>query len=322
MAKMKRLVKLEGGRNVAMAEADIPMPGPTEALVKVKRSLISRGSELFRRYVMEEAVPPDMMGYSDAGEIVGVGAEVEGVEPGQRSNLGGPHAEYAVGEPFIIPDEMDYETATFIGLSTSALRWARRTPIEPGDDVVVLGQGIVGNLYSQAVRERQPGRVITVDALDLRCRVSRECGADVVIDVSEKDSVEAVMELTNGEGSNVVVDCVGSNAGIKSFEQAQRMVKSDGVIHLIARYQGSMKPGDGLVTLDTSLIRETMIIGGLGAEDSRRDARKDAAQALLDGRINARPLITHRLPGMQADEAYHFLYEKPDEALAVVLEWD
>lgn len=322
MAKMKRLVKLEGVRNVVMDEVDVPTPGPSEVLVKVKRSLISRGSELFRRYVMEEALPPDMMGYSDAGEIVEVGADLASIEPGQRSSLGGPHAEYAAGEPFIIPGKMDYETATFIPLSTSALRWARRTPINPGDDVVVLGQGIVGNLYSQAVRERQPGRVITVDALDLRCRVSRECGADFVVNVSEKDSVEAVMELTNGEGANVVVDCVGSNSGIKSFEQAQRMVKSDGVIHLIARYQGSRKPGDGLVALDTDLIRETTIIGGLGTTGSIRDVMKDATHALLDGRIKARPLITHRLPGLKADEAYHFLYDKPDEALAVVLEWD
>ena len=322
MAKMKRLVKLDGVANVVMVEADIPKPGPGEVLVKVKRSLISRGSELFRRYVMEEALPPRMMGYSDAGEIVEVGPGLEGIEPGQRSNLGGPHAEYAAGEPFVLPDEMDYETATFIGLSTSATRWARTTPIKPGDDVVVLGQGIVGNLYGQAVRERQPGRVITVDAQELRCRVSRECGADIVINVSETDSVEAVMELTNGAGANAVVDCVGSNSGIKSFEQAQRMVKSDGVIHIIARYQGSKKPGDGLVTLDTSLIRDTMIIGGAGAAESRSEVMKDAAQALVDGRIKAEPLITHRLPGLQADEAYHFLYEKPDEALAVILEWD
>ena len=62
MATMKRLVKLEGGANVQMEEADIPTAGPKEVLIKVNRSLISRGSELFRRYVMPEAIPHRMMG--------------------------------------------------------------------------------------------------------------------------------------------------------------------------------------------------------------------------------------------------------------------
>lgn len=68
---MKRLVKLEGVGNVQMEEADIPTPGPNEVLIEVCRSLISRGSELFRRYVTLEAVASRMMGYSDVVEVGG-----------------------------------------------------------------------------------------------------------------------------------------------------------------------------------------------------------------------------------------------------------
>ena len=50
MAKMFQLEKLNGVGNVQMIEADVPSPGADEVLIKVKRSLISRGSELFRRY--------------------------------------------------------------------------------------------------------------------------------------------------------------------------------------------------------------------------------------------------------------------------------
>ena len=70
MSKMERLEKLERLGNVKMVEAEIPSPGNDEVLIKVRRSLISRGSELFRRYVMPGAIPPHMMGYSDAGDVM------------------------------------------------------------------------------------------------------------------------------------------------------------------------------------------------------------------------------------------------------------
>ena len=322
MAKMQRLVKLEGVRNVQMVEADIPAPGPDQVLIRVNRSLISRGSELFRRYIMPEALPPRMMGYSDAGEVVEVGPEVQGVDSGDRSNVGGPHAQYVVGGHGPIPEGLDYETATFIGLATSATMWMRTTPIEAGDDVVVLGQGIVGNLYMQAVRERKPGRVIAVDATELRCDISRRCGADVVINVSETDSVEAVMDLTDGRGADVVVECVGGNAGIRSFEQAQRMLKKDGVLHLIAKYQGARKPGDGLLPLDSGIFMNKLLVAGIRVPEPRSKHRADAAQMLVDARIKVGPMVTHRLPWQETAEAYHMLYEHPDQAMAVVLEWD
>ena len=319
---MLRLEKLAGVGNVQMTPAERPVPGDDEVQIKVNRSLISRGSELFRRYVMPQAVPPRMMGYSTSGRITAVGSQVAEVQCGERANISGPHAQYVAGAYGQIPESMDDETATFIGLSTSAVMWARTTPIEPGDDVVVLGQGIVGNLYMQAVRERQPGRVITVDATPLRCRISSECGADHVIDVSSTDSVQAVKDLTAGKGADVVVECVGGTAGIQSFEQAQHMVKSDGVLHLIALYQGAQKPGDGLLSIDSSLMMSKLLVGGIRVPEPRAKHRDDAVQMLSTDTIRVAPLITHRMPWEQTPEAYHFLYEHPDEAMAVILEWE
>jgi|AP95_1055475.scaffolds.fasta_scaffold13218_4 threonine dehydrogenase-like Zn-dependent dehydrogenase len=322
MTKMLQLEKLEGVGNVQMTEADIPAPASDEVQIKVRRSLISRGSELFRRYVMPEAVPTRMMGYSDAGDVTAVGTAITDVSLGERSNLSGPHAQYAVGQHGTIPDTLDYETATFIGLATSATMWARTTPIEPGEDVVVLGQGIVGNLYMQAVRERQPGRVITVDATALRCQISQQCGADTVINVAETDSVQAVKDLTDGKGADVVVECVGGKAGIKSFGQAQQMLKRDGVLHLIALYQGAKKPGDGVLEIDSGLFMSKLLVAGIRVPEPREHHRADAIQKLVDGDIRVAPMVTHRMPWQQTADAYHFLYEHPEEAMAVILEWD
>ena len=75
---MIRVIKAEGMGNIQLAE--VPMPGRNnrQVLVRTAKTLISRGSELFQRYIMETAVDPDpsIMGYSLTGVVEQVGSEV------------------------------------------------------------------------------------------------------------------------------------------------------------------------------------------------------------------------------------------------------
>ena len=89
----------------------------------------------------------------------------------------------------------------------------------------------------QLLRNRQIKQIITVDTLPLRCQFSQQLGADEVINASEIDPVEVIKQLTNGRGVDLVIDCVGGYAGIKSFEQTQDMVADRGTIQLIAQQQ-------------------------------------------------------------------------------------
>ena len=320
---MKRLEKLDGFGNVQMVEVERPEPESDQVLVKVSRSLISRGSELFRRYVLEEAVSPDIMGYSDAGQVVAIGEDISELSLRQRVMVSAPHAQYVLAhaagprkQAYPLPVELGYEAATFLPLATSSVMWMRTTPIDPGQTVVILGQGIVGALCAQIVRERSPGTVITVDAQPLRCEISSRLGPEHVIDVSKTDSVNAVKGLTDGKGADVVIECVGGNAGIRSFEQAQEMLAPEGVIHLISKYQGAPLPLDG------DRFMNKQLIAGIRIDQSREECLSDAAQMLIDGRVRISELITHRLPWEQTADAYHLLYNKPNEALGVILEWD
>ena len=323
MSHMKQLEKLDGFGNVKMVEVERPEPGPGQMLVEVKRSLISRGSELFHRYVLEKGVSPDIMGYSDAGEIVGIGPGVKDFEIGQRVMVNGPHAQYVLANEsgrrkraFALPDDLPDEAATFLPLTTSSVMWMRTSPIEPGQIAVILGQGIVGALCAQIIRERNPGQVIVVDAYPLRCEIAKKLGPDAVINVSEKDSVAEVKKLTDGIGADLVVECVGGNMGIRSFEQAQQMLAPEGAIHLIAKYQGKPLPLDG------DHFMNKVLVAGIRVDQSREACMEEAAQMLIDGRVRISELITHRLSWQETPDAYHMLYNKPDEALGVVLEWD
>ena len=323
MSRMMQLEKLKGFGNVELVEVDQPTPDSGQILVEVKRSLISRGSELFRRYVLEEAMPPDIMGYSDAGEVVHVPEDVKDFASGDRVMVNAPHAQFVIANldgrrkrAFKLPEKLDYEPATFLPLTTSSVMWMRSSPIEPGQTAVILGQGIVGCLCAQILRERNPGRIIVVDAQPLRCEIASKLGPDEVLHVTEAAAVEEVRRLTDGRGADLVVECVGGNAGIESFRQAQEMLARSGTIHLISKYQGGPLPLYGDDFMDKQLI------AGMRISTPREDCMVDAARMLIDGSVCVEELVTHRLTWQQVPDAYHMLYNHPDQALGVILEWD
>jgi threonine dehydrogenase-like Zn-dependent dehydrogenase len=114
-------------------------------------------------------------------------------------------------------------------------------------------------------------------------------------------------------------------AGIKSFEQAQRMLKSDGTIHLIAKYQaGDGVPRSGLLPLDSGIMQRKQIIFSYWKSPSGATLQDvdDTVEMMLDGKMQIDPLITHRMPWEETPEAYHMLYKEPAAALGVIMEWD
>ena len=180
---------------------------------------------------------------------------------------------------------------------------------------MILGQGVVGSLMLQILRGCQPERIVTVDPLPLRQRLSRELGADLVIDPAQEDPVAAVGRLTGGAGADLVVDCVGGYDGVRSFEQAQDMVRRGGTLQLIAAYQQRPLP------LDSAKIMHRRLVAGILVDEPLSQIALRAAAMIERGQIQADRMITHRFPYTQAKEAYDFLWNSPQEALGVLLIW-
>ena len=320
---MWQTAKHEGVGNIVLEQVPIPEVGPGDVLTRTKVSLISRGSELWRRYVYEEALPPSMMGYSTTGVVERVGADVRDSSPGDWVVVGAPHAEYSLasglpGNPPEVrrlhPDVSPAE-GTFHPLCTSATSWTKCAQITPEDRVVVLGQGIVGNLVMQFARRYRPAQLIAVDALDLRLRIAQEVGAPEVVHAGEEDPVAAVQRLTGGEGATIVMDCVGGRAGLQSFSQAQDMLARGGLLQLIGLYHGAP------LQLEAGKIMGNRLLGGILPGTDRAEDARVAMAALAAGEVRAKPLITHRFAGKQVKEGYDFLYEHPDQALGLLFEW-
>ena len=317
---MLQVAKPEGFGNVILEEVPIPTCGPRDVQV----SLISRGSEILRRYMHEEAIDPAIMGYSVGGVVEAVGEEAAArFWPGDRVAVVAPHAEYVLQDIdamegtriWPIPDDMSFEQAAFLPLATGGVMWADAPGIQPEDTVVILGQGLVGNLVMQAVRQHRPARIITVDTIAVRCQLSRDLGADVTINGNAEDPVATVQELTDGRGAELVIDCVGGQPGLHSFAQAQEMVRNGGTLHLIGLYHGASLP------LDASKIQRKRLIGGYYGTRSRMEMLPRAIELLQTGQIQIDPLISHRFPHQEAKEAYDLLHERLSEAMGVLLLW-
>ena len=322
---MLRVAKPAGFGNVVLEEAPVPDVGPRDVLIKNKISLISRGSEILRRYMREEAIDPAMMGYSVAGVVEDVGAEAAGrFKVGDRVIAVSPHAQYVVQDidqmdgsrVWPLPDDLTFEQGAFVPLATGGVMWADVAGIRPGDTVVVLGQGLVGNLVMQAARRHLMERLVAVDVLESRCRLAADLGADMVINAAQEDPVAVVQRLTGDVGADVVIDCVGGRGGLTSFAQAQDMTRVGGTIHLIGLYHGEPLP------LDASKIQRRRLIGGYFGSESRAVMSARTIEQMQAGQIRVDPLISHRFPFMQAKEAFDLLYERPGEAMGVLLVWE
>ena len=321
---MYRVGKLEGVGNIVVEEAPVPEIGETEVLIRAETSLISRGSEIWRRYVHEEAIDHRIMGYSMVGSIAEVGSMVDGFSPGERVAALAPHAEFVAVEvvksaspPRVValPEEVASESATFWPLATSSILWMEALEARVDETVAILGQGLVGSGCLQALKARVSCRVIAVDGISDRCRLALKLGADEVVDVSKEDSTEAVRRLTGERGADRVVYAVGGRSGHRAFEEALEMVRKGGLIQIIGLYE------EGPLPLSSSSIQGKRLIGGYPFGTSRREASDKAIRYLAEGRFRVVDMISHRFPFQQAPEAYDLLYNRLHEAMGVLLQW-
>ena len=321
---MDRVAKGPGKGNILIEEVDVPVPSPTQVLIQAEFSLISRGSELWRRYTVEEAVDSRIMGYSLAGRIVEVGDEVDTFTPGNRVVALAPHAQFVTMEvvnplhdPSVIkiPELVTAEAATFWPLLTSSVLWIEQTQATENEVTVIIGQGLVGLLCMQVAKATGAGKVIVCDILNMRCQLASQLGADLVINSKFDNFVASVNNFTAGRGADVVIEAVGGSAAVGAFSEAQDVVRKGGLLQVLGLYSDKPLP------LDSGKIQGVRLIGGYLDGSLRPKAACRALQLLVDGDVEVQSMISHKLLYTNAKEAFDLLYNDPDRAMGVLLEW-
>ncbi|MCB1512266.1 MAG: alcohol dehydrogenase catalytic domain-containing protein, partial [Hyphomicrobiaceae bacterium] len=122
----------------------------------------------------------------------------------------GAHANYMkvpVHTVVPLPDALSFETGAAISCGTGTAWGAlKRLNLQGGETIAIFGQGPVG-LSATQLAVAMGARVIALDVSDERRKLAEDFGAEITIDARSNDPVEAIRELTHGEGAHKTLDC-------------------------------------------------------------------------------------------------------------------
>ena len=181
-------------------------------------------------------------------------------------------------------------------------------------DVVVMGQGPMGLLFTHLLSNLGAKTVVATDLVDFRLEAARQMRATHTINASETDTVAAVEEITDGRMADLVVEVVGHQT--ETINQCMDIVKRDGTILAFGVPDDPTYPF-GFGNFFRKNIR---FIGSVGP-----DAQNNfplAMDMIAQGRIDVSPIITHRLPFTEVQRGFELSLHKKDEAIKIVLEYD
>ncbi|HET6594844.1 MAG TPA: bi-domain-containing oxidoreductase [Anaerolineales bacterium] len=279
---------------------------------------------------------PMALGYSTAGTIVAVGAGVQKFRVGQRVACAGGgyavHAEYNVVPQNLLtplPEDVHFESATFTTLGAIALHGFRLAETQIGENVAVIGMGLVGLLAAQ-IATAAGCHVLGIDIDPVRLSLAASLGLGVV---RREEAIPSSAAFTAQRGFDAILICADTSsndpvelAGTIARDRA-RVVATGAV--------GLTFPRKVYYEKEISFINSRSY--GPGRYDSSYEEQGNDYppgyvrwtegrnfEAVLDlmasGKLQVQPLITHRFDIREATQAYEVITGKKNEPfLGVVL---
>jgi threonine dehydrogenase-like Zn-dependent dehydrogenase len=179
---------------------------------------------------------------------------------------------------------------------SACVPYVKEANVKIGETVAIFGQGVMGTNITQLCHLTGAGRIIGVDVRDECLRVARELGADITINASQQDPVQAILDLTGGEGADVAFECASGSpdvglSGSKTLFDAIGAVRRSGRLVEVAFFHDK-------VTLDPNLLRAKRIKYIFPDEATRVDM-EIGIQFVAQGKIRLKPSITHVLHGIE-----------------------
>lgn len=317
-----------------LADVPLPEPKPGDVLVKVRATAVC-GTDLhiaqWTPWAQHAGIRlPLIMGHEFSGEVVALGRDAAGVQPGDyvagethvpcgqcyqcRNGLQhicgdlrlfGIHRDGCFAEYATIPAICAHRIPTTIPPNVAAMLEPLGTSVRAvlevhpaGETVVVLGCGPIGLFAVAAAKAVGAARVIATDVREERLRLALALGADLALDARRVKVADAVLEETGGVGADAIVEASGS---VPAIEGAWRFLRKGGTVALIGLPSDSVRLNLG----PDVIFKEARIIGIHGRE---MFATWSKVEHMLErGLLRVDPVITHELPLERFAESFDLL---------------
>lgn len=206
---------------------------------------------------------------------------------GSYRNRQGVFAQYiAVPQrhTYKIPENVSLEDAALAEPAATALYAVEKARIPSGAQVLVIGDGPIGQLAAQFANLAGASKVILAGSWDDKLAIAKECGIADTINYHNQDVVETAVALTNG-GPEIIIETSGSNAALN---MAVKALKPTGRIVAVSWYNGANVD----VAMNTLIVKDAELIGSLASPN----AFGPVLQYMAAGKLHTKPLVTHVMP--------------------------
>lgn len=208
-----------------------------------------------------------------------------------------------------IPDNVSFEQASFIEPVNTCMKGIESLRIEPGETVLIIGQGPIGVILGVLAKKRG-ARVITSDLFPQRLKISVELGLTNNIDASREDTVQQIRGLSEGRGADVVVLAAAGNALIRTAVEAAR---PGGRIMLFAQ----TVRGEAVIDPASICVDEKSLLGSYSASVDLQD---HAVRFVFQKEVDLERLISHRFPLSRAVEALDLAAHPQPDSMKLVIQ--
>lgn len=283
---------------------------------------------------------PVPLGYSCAGKVIEVGRGVYEFKIGERVACFGSgfasHAEYVFIPKNLcvkIPKNVNYEEAAFVGLGGIALHAVRIAKVSLGDNVVVIGLGLLGLLAVQILKACGCN-VLGIDINPEKIRLALELGADRALISNQLSVVSIINEFGNGHGADAII-IFASTKSKEPIELAAEIAREKarivvpGMIKLDlprkAFYEKELElvisrgPGPGIYDLNYQLKGIDYPISYVRWTEKRNMG--EFLNLISKNKIKIKSLITHRFPISDAEKVYKLILEGKGNFIGVLLQY-
>jgi 2-desacetyl-2-hydroxyethyl bacteriochlorophyllide A dehydrogenase len=342
-----RVVRFSAPLTAEVVDVDDPRPAPGEVLLQTLYSGISAGTELtvyrgsnpylnnvwdpqrrlFTPGGATQVYPWDGMGYEEVGRVIEVGSPDDGDLVGRVAWGAWGHRSSAVRpvdyvRPRLLPPEAPARPGVFAKIGAIALNAVLDADIHVGEEVVVFGAGVPGQITAQLAR-RNGGRVTVVDLVATRRALAVRLGAAAALDPAVDDVAAVVRAATANRGADVVIEMSGSYAAL---QEAVRTAAYSSRVVASGFFQG---PGQPLRLGEEFHHNRISIVGsqisGVAPHLQHRWDELRMSNTVLEleraGQVQLEELVTHVVDAEKAPEAFELLHTSGESALQVVLDY-